>query len=115
MCRCQQLLGYVDMYIIVDANYVNVFMCSQEGPLYKLRAKLVFSPVHASVRHLAQAVDAFVRQGESVLHSSTQGCNTNYNNRLLAKVCDSPNEAALALQALPLLHLAGFSTLFLFI
>jgi hypothetical protein len=87
-------------------------VCSQEGPLYKLRAKLVFSPVHASVRHLAQAVDAFVRQGESVLHSSTQGCNANYNNRLLAKVCDSPNEAALALQALPLLHLAGFSTFF---
>jgi hypothetical protein len=76
----------------------------------------VFSPVHASVRHVAQAVDAFVRQGESVLTQSSAGvkaasggCAANIHNQLLVHVCNSPNEAALALQALPLLHLAGSS------
>ena len=77
-----------------------------EAPLYLFRAKLVFPPVHKDVRSLALAVDHFERQGEQIL---LQRNNPQFNAEM-ARVCDSPNEAALALQSLPLLHLAGCSS-----
>ena len=75
-----------------------------EAPLYLFRAKLVFSPVHKDVRSLALAVDHFERQGEQIL------LRKGTHSAVMERVCDSPNEAALALQSLPLLHLAGCSS-----
>eukprot|EP01038_Epipyxis_sp_PR26KG_P012408 gene12408-16641_t len=74
-----------------------------EAPLYKLRAKLVFSPVHSSLRALSSAVNNFERQAESILLNDVP------RSPLMIPVCNSLNEAALALQSLPLLHLAGVS------
>ena len=90
-------LGLFDLSL----RHVSLSATPWEGPLFRLRARLVFSPVHGSVRLLAQAVDRFVRQGEGILGQPIQV------SGLLTQICDSPNEAALALQALPLLHLAG--------
>jgi hypothetical protein len=77
-----------------------------EAPLYLFRAKLVFSPVHKDVRSLALAVYHFERQGEQILSQKKK----KYPGEVMERVCDSPNEAALALQSLPLLHLAGYSS-----
>ena len=92
-------LGLFDLSL----RHVSLSATPWEAPLYRFRAKLVFSPVHASVRALAQAVDSFVRQSESILMQPTP------RSILMIQICNSPNEAALALQALPLLHLAGLS------
>jgi hypothetical protein len=75
-----------------------------EAPLYKLRAKLVFSPIHSSIRALASAVDNFENQGENILSQFAPSA------ALMIPICNSLNEAALALQSLPLLHLAGFAS-----
>ena len=77
-----------------------------EAPLYLLRAKLVFAPVHRSVRSLAIAVDNFETQGEQILVMPP----SDHQVPLMEHVCNSPNDAALALQSLPLLHLAGYSS-----
>jgi len=92
-------LGLFDLSL----RHVKLSATPWEVPLYSLRAKLIFSPVHSSVRALAQAVDYFVKQGESILIYKTP------MSPLMAPICNSLNEAALALQALPLLHLAGFA------
>ncbi len=77
-----------------------------EAPLYLLRARLVFAPVQKSIRQLALAVDNFETQAEQILAQPR----TQMPVPLMEQVCDSPNEAALALQSLPLLHLAGYSS-----
>lgn len=93
-------LGLFDLSL----RHVSVSATPWEAPLYRLRAKLIFSPVHRSVRSLAQTVDLFERQAEELLlHRSPK-------SPLMIPICNSPNEAALALQALPLLHLAGYSS-----
>lgn len=92
-------LGLFDLSL----RHVSLSATPWEAPLYRFRAKLVFSPIHASVRSLAMAVEAFIRQGESILMQRSP------RSQLMTQICNSPNEAALALQALPLLHLAGFS------
>jgi hypothetical protein len=92
-------LGLFDLSL----RHVSLSATPWEAPLHRLRAKLVFAPVHSSVRSLAEAVDAFERQGESILlHAAPK-------SPLMIPICNSLNEAALALQALPLLHLAGFA------
>lgn len=71
---------------------------------YRLRAKLIFPPVHSSIGTLAAAVNNFERQMESILlHPIPRTVIMNH-------VCNSLTEAALALQALPLLHVIGFSS-----
>ena len=72
----------------------------------RLRAMLVFQPVHSSVRSLAMSVDNFEKQGESILVQSSR------KNRasMMDKVCNSLNQISLAIQALPLLHLAGYTS-----
>lgn len=92
-------LGLYDLSL----RHVSLSATPWESPLYRLRAKLVFSQVHSSVRALAMDVDSFVRQGESILLQKTP------KSPMMIPICNSFNEAALALQALPLLHLAGFS------
>ena len=92
-------LGLFDLSL----RHVTLSATPWEAPLYLLRARLVFPPVHASVRALALAVERFESQGEAILLHRTP------RSPLMGPVCNSPNEAALALQALPLLHLAGFS------
>jgi hypothetical protein len=92
-------LGLYDLSL----RHVSLSATPWESPLYRLRAKLVFSQVHSSVRALAMDVDSFVRQGESILLQNTP------KSPMMIPICNSFNEAALALQALPLLHLAGFS------
>jgi hypothetical protein len=77
-----------------------------EAPLYLLRAKLVFSPIHQSIRSLALAVDNFETQGENILSTPM----SLHQQELMVSVCNIPNEIALALQALPMLHLAGYSS-----
>jgi hypothetical protein len=57
------------------------------------------------MRALAQSVNNFLQNGEDILlrkHTST--------SPLMKSLCNSFNDAALALQALPLLHLAGYSS-----
>lgn len=78
-----------------------------EAPLYLLRARLVFAPVQKNMRQLALAVDNFETQAEQIL---AQPPTQMMHVPLMERVCDSPNEAALALQSLPLLHLAGYSS-----
>ena len=92
-------LGLFDMSL----KHVWLAATPWEAPLYRLRAKLVFSPVHDSVRSLAAAVDNFERQGEMILLNSIP------KSSMMKPICNSLNEAALALQSLPLLHLAGFA------
>lgn len=77
-----------------------------EAPLYLLRARLVFAPVQKNIRQLALAVDNFETQAEQILAQPPSQMQV----PLMERVCDSPNEAALALQSLPLLHLAGYSS-----
>ena len=58
------------------------------------------------MRSLALSVDAFESRGESILEKAQHTT----RSPLMDKVCNSPNEAALALQSLPLLYLAGCSS-----
>lgn len=88
----------------LSLRHVGLAATPWESPLYRLRAKLVFAPVHSSIGALASAVNNFERQLESILMQNipqTSGMLT---------VCNSLNEAALALQALPLLHVIGYSS-----
>lgn len=87
----------------LSVKQVSLAAYQGESPLYRLRAKLVFPPVHASIGALAAAVNNFERQMESILLREVPQTET------MTQVCNSLSEAALALQALPLLHLIGFS------
>ena len=95
-------LGLFDLSL----KHVSISATPWENPLYRLRARLSFPPIQASVRSLAQAVDTFEQQGEALLLLSSSSVPTT----LMTRICNSLNEAALALQALPLLHLAGYSS-----
>ena len=68
---------------------------------------LVFQPVHSSVRSLAMSVDNFEKQGENILVQSSK---KNRGSTMMDKVCNSLNHISLAIQALPLLHLAGYTS-----
>ena len=94
-------LGHFDLSL----RHVWLSATPWEAPLYLLRAKLVFAPVHKSVRSLAIAVDNFETQGEQILVMPA----ADRQVPLMERVCNSPNDAALALQSLPLLHQAGYS------
>eukprot|EP01031_Cornospumella_fuschlensis_P038057 gene38057-46240_t len=91
-------LGLYDLSL----RHVGLAATPWESPLYRLRAKLVFSPVHSSIGALAMAVNNFERQVESILLAPPPGG--------LHSICQSLNEGALALQALPLLHVVGLSS-----
>ena len=95
-------LGLFDLSL----QHVSISATPWENPLYRLRARLSFPPIHSSVRALAQAVDSFEQQGEMLLLFRTPAS----PSTLMASICNSLNDAALALQALPLLHLAGYSS-----
>ena len=56
-------LGHFDLSL----RHVWLSATPWEAPLYLLRAKLVFAPVHNRVRSLAIAVDNFETQGEQIL------------------------------------------------
>ena len=69
---------------------------------------LVFQPVHSSIRSLAMSVDNFEKQGENILTESSR--KNRPSNKNMEKVCISLNQVSLAIQALPLLHLAGYTS-----
>ena len=92
-------LGMYDLSV----KHVSLSATPWEAPLYRLRSQLAFPPTHSSLRSLAQAVDTFDSQCESILLFKT------HKKLLMSAVCNSLDDAALALQALPLLHLAGYS------
>jgi hypothetical protein len=92
-------LGMYDLSV----KHVSLSATPWEAPLYRLRSQLQFPPTHASLRTLAQAVDVFESQCESILLFKS------HKALLMSSVCNSLDDAALALQALPLLHLAGYS------
>lgn len=94
-------LGLYDLSL----RHVSMSATPWESPLYKFRAKLVFQPVHGSIRALAMSVDNFERMGESILAEKFQKTNSRAE-----KTCNSLNQISLAIQALPLLHLAGYSS-----
>lgn len=87
----------------LSVKQVSLAAYQSDSPLYRLRAKLVFPPVHTSIGALAAAVNNFERQMESILLREVPQTDS------MTQVCNSLSEAALALQALPLLHLIGFS------
>ncbi|RYH16393.1 hypothetical protein EON65_30175 [archaeon] len=91
-------LGLYDLSL----RHVGLAATPWESPLYRLRAKLVFSPVHSSIGALAMAVNNFERQVETILLAPPPWG--------LHSICQSLNEGALALQALPLLHVVGLSS-----
>ena len=97
-------LGLFDLSL----KHVSISATPWENPLYRFRARLSFPPVHSSVRSLAQAVDSFEQQGEALLLLRSPSSKGPVS--LMTRICNSLNEAALALQALPLLHLAGYSS-----
>lgn len=76
-----------------------------EAPLYRTLARLIFPTVHSSMRSMAQAVSSFLQNGESMLLQRSQ-----LHSPKMPLLCESFNEAALAVHALPLLHLAGYSS-----
>lgn len=92
-------LGMFDLSV----KHVSLSATPWEAPLYRLRSQLSFPPTHNSLRSLAQAVDNFESQCESILLFKS------HKKLLMSAVCNSLDDAALALQALPLLHLAGYS------
>jgi hypothetical protein len=93
-------LGLFDLSLA----HVSLSATPWELPLYRFRAHLVFPPIHDSIFALAQAVDNFEHQAEQlVLYRLPK-------SSVMAAVCNSPNEAALALQSLPLLSLTGYSS-----
>eukprot|EP01041_Mallomonas_annulata_P009094 gene9094-18840_t len=87
----------------LSLRHISLSSTPWEAPLYRLRARLVFPPVHSSLRALAQAVDEFERQAEAELLRGPP------RSSLMNSLCNSLTECALALQSLPLLHLAGYS------
>ena len=93
-------LGLFDLSLA----HVSLSATPWELPLYRFRAHLVFPPIHKSIFALAQAVDNFEHQAEQlVLYRLPK-------SSVMVAVCNSPNEAALALQSLPLLSLTGYSS-----
>lgn len=88
----------------LSMKHVRLAATPWDAPLFALRAMLVLAPVHTSVRSLAAAVDQFENQVEAILVDETLP-----NSYLMHQTCNSPEDAALVLQSLPLLHLAGFS------
>ena len=88
----------------LSMKHVRLAATPWDAPLFALRAMLVLAPVHTSVRSLAAAVDQFENQVEAILVDETLP-----NSFLMHQTCNSPEDAALVLQSLPLLHLAGFS------
>lgn len=85
----------------LSLRHVSLSATPWEAPLYRLRAKLILPPVHKSIRALVQAVDTFETQAESILVQKIP------KSPLMVPICNSLNEAALALQSLPLFHLVG--------
>ena len=86
----------VDPLGLFDLSLRHVWLSAApwESPLYLLRAKLIFSPVHKDVRSLALAVDHFERHSENILLQKKRS----YDSDVMDRVCNSPNEVALALQ-----------------
>lgn len=89
----------------LSLRHVGLSALPWEAPLYRLRAKLVFSSIHSSLGSLARAINQFEKQIENILLLPM----SYYKRDTMISICNSFNEAALALQALPLLHLTGFS------
>jgi len=65
---------------------------------------LVLAPVHTSMHALAAAIEQFESQAEAVLLDDLVP-----RAPMMHHSCESPEEVSLVLQALPLLHLVGFS------
>lgn len=87
----------------VAMKHISTAATPWETPLYRLRSQLTFPSIHSTLGSLAKAVDTFEFQAEAVLlHKSPKAL-------LMSAVCNSLDDAALALQALPLLHLAGYT------
>jgi len=61
------------------------------------------------MRSLSAAVDNFERQAELILLNPSPMVTMAMQSSVMRAICNSLNEAALALQSLPLLHLAGFA------
>lgn len=93
-------LGLFDLSLA----HVSLSATPWELPLYRFRAHLVFPPIHGSIFSLAQAVDNFEQQAEQLILYRLP------KSSVMVTVCNSLNEAALALQSLPLLSLTGYSS-----
>ena len=65
---------------------------------------LVLAPVHTSMHALAAAIEQLESQAESILLDDLVP-----KAPMMHRSCQSPEEVSLILQALPLLHLVGFS------
>ena len=76
-----------------------------EAPLYRILARLAFPSFHTSIRSLAQSVNVFLQHGELMLNQRHQ-----LSSPMMTTLCESFNDVAIAVQALPLLHLAGYSS-----
>ena len=81
-------LGLFDLSL----RHVSLSATPWEAPLYRLRAKLVFPPVHSSVRSVALAVGNFERQGESIIATKEP------SSPLMVPICEQLKELSLALQ-----------------
>ena len=92
---------------LYDLSLQHVWLAATpwDPPLYRLRAQLLFPPVHGSMRSLASAVDSFEHQAETIVLAKNL-----FNSPVMVPVCNALNEASLALQSLPLLHLSGYSS-----
>lgn len=88
----------------LSMKHVQLAASPWEDPLYALRSVLVMAPVHTSLRALAAAVEEFETQAEAILQDEALP-----RSYYMQQACGSPEEVALVLQTLPLLHLAGFS------
>lgn len=84
-------LGLFDLSL----RHVSLSATPWEAPLYRLRAKLVFPPVHSSVRSVALAVGNFERQGESIISTKEPA------SPLMVPICEQLKELSLALQVWP--------------
>eukprot|EP00981_Chlorochromonas_danica_P007705 scaffold1869_cov163-Ochromonas_danica.AAC.17 len=93
-------LGLFDLSL----RHLSLAATPWESPLYQLRTKLVFSPVHLSIGALTMAVNNFEKQIESILLRPPS------RGPMMTAICSSLNEAALVLQALPLLHVVGLAS-----
>jgi hypothetical protein len=86
-----------------SSNYGN-----WQSPFYRLRSKLLINTIHSSIGSLAIAINNFEKNIESILLSSHY--RNHHHSTEMTSICNSPNEAALAFQSLPLLHLLGYSS-----
>jgi hypothetical protein len=101
-------LAKLGLYELSVKHMGSVITTQKQSLLYKLRAKLILNSIHSSIGSLAIAINLFERNIESILLSSSYAYES--NNHEMNMVCNSPNEAAIAFQALPLLHLLGYSS-----